>query len=248
MKRAVIVIFLLGVLVSRVGQAQGRSDKDWQNNVFVYGLATAISGDARFGPLESPVDISFSDILDNLEGGFMGRYRGSNERFSVVADFIYLNLGNDKDSGLVRRGDLEQLVVEITGAYRFSPIFEALFGVRITDLSTSIRLERPISGSELELGGSDTFYDPIFGARLSTSLDENQKWWLQAHGDIGGFGVGMDFTWQVMANVGWKPAQWISIWGGYRALGQDFDNAGDREKFGATLTYFGPQFGVGFHF
>ena len=248
MKRAVIVIFLLGVLVSRVGQAQGRSDKDWQNNVFVYGLATAISGDARFGPLESPVDISFSDILDNLEGGFMGRYRGSNERFSVVADFIYLSLGNDKDSGPVRRGELDQLIVDITGGYRFSPVFEALFGVRITDLSTSIRLERPISGSELELGGSDTFYDPIFGARLSTPLDENQKWWLQAHGDIGGFGVGMDFTWQVMANVGWKPAQWISIWGGYRALGQDFDNAGDREKFGATLTYFGPQFGVGFHF
>ena len=51
-----------------------------------------------------------------------------------------------------------------------------------------------------------------------------------------------------MANVGFKPVKWISIFGGYRALGQDFKDAGAREKFGLDVTYRGPVFGVAFHF
>lgn len=156
MKRAVIITFVLGMLPPQLVLAQGRSDKDWQNNVFVYGLATAITGDTQFGPIENPVDVSFGDILDKLEGGFMGRYRGSNERFAIVADFIYLSLGHDAETGLVRRAELDQLVVDLTGAYFFSPIAEALFGVRITDISTGVRLERPSSGNQIELGGEDT--------------------------------------------------------------------------------------------
>ena len=59
----------------------------------------------------------------------------------------------------------------------------------------------------------------------------------------------MDFTWQAMANVGFKPREWISIWGGYRVLGQDFDDdVGQQERFGMDVTYHGPSFGVGFHF
>ena len=238
---------MLTVMVARLGEAQGRSDKAWENNVLVYGLASAITGDMQVGPIQAPVDVSFSDILDNLDGGFMGRYRGANDRFSIVADFIYLSLANTKDSGPLRRGELDQTIVDITGGYRFSEIFEGVFGVRITDLSAGFQFASP-RGNQTELGGSDTFYDPIVGARLMTTLDSQEKWWLQAHGDVGGFGAGMDVTWQVMGNVGFKPAEWLSLWAGYRALGQDFDKAGDSERFGANLTYHGPAFGVGFHF
>jgi len=38
-------------------------------------LGASIGGDARFGPVELPVDVSFSDILDNLQMVFMGDYR-----------------------------------------------------------------------------------------------------------------------------------------------------------------------------
>jgi hypothetical protein len=58
----------------------------------------------------------------------------------------------------------------------------------------------------------------------------------------------MDFTWQAMANVGFKPSEWISIWGGFRALGQDFDDVGQQQRFGMDVTYYGPEFGLGFHF
>ncbi len=248
MNRIGFLTFLLSAvtLFPQLAQAQGQSNRAWRNDVFLYGLASSISGDAQLGgPVQLPVDVSFSDILDNLQMGFMGGYRGSSERFSVVADVIYLGLGNSSDTGLVRRADLDQLIVDVTGGYRFSSIVEAFAGLRVTDLSTKVGLEDPVI---TELEGSDTFYDPVVGVRVLTPLSQNGRWWLQARGDIGGFGASMDFTWQAMANVGFKPAEWISIFGGYRAFGQDFKDAGGSERFSLDVTYYGPLFGLGFHF
>ena len=243
--RLVALVFAVAALFPQLGEAQGRSDRDWQNNVFLYGLFASIGGDARFGPIEQPVDVNFGDILDNLQMGFLGAYRGSNDRFSVVADAVFLALGNSKDTGLVRRADLDMLIVDVTAGYRFSDNIEAFAGLRATDVSTKIGVGDPVIQ---EFKPSKTFYDPIFGARVMAPLDEGRKWWLQSRGDIGGFGASMDFTWQAMAHVGFKPSEWISIWGGYRAIGQDFDDAGEQERFGMDVTYHGPVFGVGFHF
>jgi hypothetical protein len=243
--RVTALVFSVAALFPQLAEAQGRSDREWQNNVFVYGLLPAINGDARVGPIEQPVDVSIGEFLDNLQMGFMGAYRGSTDRFSVVADFAFFGLGNTSDSGLVRRVDLDQLIVDVTGGYRFSPNVEAFAGLRVTDLSTKFGLGDPL---RREFEPSKTFYDPIFGARVITPLEEGRKWWLQARGDIGGFGASMDFTWQAMANIGFKPSEWISIWGGYRALGQDFDEVGPQERFAMDVTYHGPLFGVGFHF
>ncbi|MEE9230363.1 MAG: hypothetical protein V3U86_06625, partial [Acidobacteriota bacterium] len=205
MNRIGVLTFLLSAvtLFPQLAQAQGQSSRAWQNDVVLYGLAASISGDGQLGPVQQPVDVSFSDILDNLQMVFMGGYRGSSERFSVVADVIYLGLGNSSDTGLVRRADLDQLIVDVTGGYRFSPIVEAFAGLKITDLSTKVGLGDPVI---TELEGSDTFYDPVVGVRLITPLSQNGRWWLQARGDIGGFGASMDFTWQAMANVGFKPS------------------------------------------
>ncbi len=238
-------LFSVVTLFPQLAQAQAQSDLGWQNDVFLYGFAASISGDVQVGPVQQPVGVSFGDILNNLQMGFMGGYRGSSERFSVVADVVFLALGNASTTGLVRRADLDQLIVDITGGYRFSSGVEAFAGLRVTDLTTKLGLGDPVI---TELEGSDTFYDPVVGVRVLTPLSQNGRWWLQARGDIGGFGASMDFTWQAMANVGFKPAEWISIFGGYRALGQDFKDAGANERFSLDVTYFGPLFGLGFHF
>jgi hypothetical protein len=251
MKRTgvVAVIVLVLILLSEVGFTQGRSDREWQNNIMIYGVGPWISGDARLGPIELPVDVSLGDVFDNLQMGFMGAYRGNNERFSVTADLLYMGLGNSKETGLVRRGDFDLYIFDLTAGYRVSPVFEAYGGLRVTDISAKFGLrESVLPQARTEVGGSQTFYDPIFGARVALPLDQEEKWWFQAMGDVGGFGAGMTFNWQAMANVGFKPAEWISIFGGFRALGQDFENAGDREIFGMNVTYYGPQFGLGFHF
>jgi len=247
MNRIRVSTFLLSavILFPQLAQAQGQSNRTWQSDVFLYGLAASISGDAQLGPVQQPVDVSFGDILDNLQMGFMGSYRGSSERFSVAADFVYLALGNASTTGLVRRADVDLFIADLTGGYRFSSGVEAFAGLRITDLSTKIGLGDPVI---TELEGSDTFYDPVVGVRIWTPLGQDGRWWIQARGDIGGFGASMDFTWTAMAHVGFNPTERISIVGGYRALGQDFKDAGPTEIFDMDVTYYGPLFGVGFHF
>ncbi len=72
-----VTLFLSAVaLFPQLAQAQGQSNRAWKNDIFLYGLAASISGDAQLGPVQLPVDVSFSDILDNLQMGFMGGYRG----------------------------------------------------------------------------------------------------------------------------------------------------------------------------
>ena len=148
MNRIGFLTFLLSAvtLFPQLAQAQGQSNRAWQNDVFLYGLASSISGDAQLGgPVQLPVDVSFSDILDNLQMGFMGGYRGSSERFSVVADVICLGLGNSSDTGLVRRADLDQLIVDVTGGYR-------AFGQDFKDAGGSERFSLDV-----------TYYGPLFG-------------------------------------------------------------------------------------
>jgi hypothetical protein len=52
-----------------------------------------MSGNATVGAATADVDMSFGDILDNLEMGFMGAYRATRGQYSVTVDGIYMGLG-----------------------------------------------------------------------------------------------------------------------------------------------------------
>jgi len=81
-----------------------------------------------------------------------------------------------------------------------------------------------------------------------TPLGENRRWWIQAQGDVGGFGAGTKFTWQATSHVGFRIADWFTLWGGYRALGMDFENLDGREPYSQDIILHGVSFGLGFHF
>lgn len=253
MKQGVVLTLLVMAigLSTPAAMAQGSPERSWQNNVFLYGWAAGITGTGRLGQVEKPIDIEFSDILDTLEGAFYARYRGASKRFAVVADLEYLDLAKSSAGALlVRRVDLRDLVVDVTGAYRFSPVVEAFAGVRVSDMKTGLQLIPPSSlpGSTVERSGSKTFYDPIVGARLLTPLGNARRWWVQAQGDIGGFGVGTKFTWQATGNIGFRIVDWFSLWGGYRALGTKIENLGSLEQYSQDTVTHGLSFGLGFHF
>ena len=66
-----------------------------------------------------------------------------------------------------------------------------------------------------------------------------EGWALRAWGDVGGFGVGSDFTWQAAALVGRSSGGW-RVEFGYRALAVEFDD-GELET---DLVAHGPFLGV----
>ena len=93
-------------------------------------------------------------------------------------------------------------------------------GVRYTDIDQDFEL---LSGGEGN--ANTTVIDPVLGAQGRWSL--NERWRFNLRGDIGGFGVGSEFTYQGLLNFGYRfgPAWGLTF--GYRLLGYEIDDDDD---------------------
>ncbi len=101
------------------------------------------------------------------------------------------------------------------------------------------RLHRALSST---VSRTDDWFDPYIGLRGRYNL--NDKFYLAAKGDIGGFGVGCDITWTAEAALGCQLSSRIYTEVGYRALGVDLDKDG---LIMDTITH-GPQVTLGVQF
>lgn len=84
---------------------------------------------------------------------------------------------------------------------------------------------------------TDDWLDPYVGVRAQYNL--SSEWYLLAKGDIGGFGLGSELTWQTSGALGWRFARNAYAELGYRALGVDYEDDGfsyDVITRGAELT------------
>lgn len=84
---------------------------------------------------------------------------------------------------------------------------------------------------------TDDWLDPYIGLRGRYNL--NEKFYLSGRADIGGFGVGSEFTWQAEAGIGMMMTKNIFTELGYRAIGVDYDDNGfsmDTITHGVQLT------------
>ena len=75
-------------------------------------------------------------------------------------------------------------------------------------------------------------------------MNLSEQLYLTSWGMIGGFGVSSDFTWDVMAALGYDVHDKISMIGGYRALGVDYSNG----SFLFDVVQHGPILGAVFRF
>jgi len=89
-----------------------------------------------------------------------------------------------------------------------------------------------------------TWADPILIVRSQGAV--NEKWLLQFRGDLGGFGIASDFTWQIQANVGYQFSNLVSATIGYRVLDVDYDKGDGDERFMYDIATSGPVLRVGF--
>ena len=97
--------------------------------------------------------------------------------------------------------------------------------------------------------GSQDWIDPFVGGRAIVDLTDRLV--LVTRGDIGGFGVGSDFTWHALGMLGYRfglfGAQATAL-GGYRALYQDFHSGSGANEFRWDVTIHGPILALNFEF
>ena len=75
-----------------------------------------------------------------------------------------------------------------------------------------------------------------------------KKWLFQLRADVGGFGIGSDFTWQGQADVGYRFSKLFQLGLGYRFIGIDYENGEGSDRFKYDVDTYGPVLRFGFHF
>jgi hypothetical protein len=237
----------------------------WHVTVTLYGWATAINGDVGLARLPSAnVDTKFSDILSNLKGAFMGALTARNDTFLLGGDLIWSKVGQnvsfkigdgplaDRRGGAVARFNQTTMIGTAFAGYRI-PIgtpdlaLYATAGVRYQHLSAKIQTYRADPRFDRASSANVGWVDPVVG--LAANYRINDKWYVDALADIGGFGVGSDLTAQGMVSVGYRWTETVSTAIGYRALYTDYKKDNGRDgSFRYDTTLHGPLAMLSFSF
>lgn len=239
------------------GQAE-RADQALQVTPYLW----AAGLDGRISPFRRAptigIDKSFSDVLEGLEfGGFVNLWfrRGA---FVFSADLMYVSTRDGHAFGPLPplpvpvppgtvvdgRVDSRQANMTLQAGYRTVDTedftLDVLAGVRAWWLSNDVTVSA--LGTSRGYGERFDWVDPVVGLRAFQRL--HGGWSLQAQLDIGGFGVGADSTWSVLATVNYIASDRFSVSGGYKVLDVDYDHAG--HVYDARLK--GPAFGLTYRF
>lgn len=235
-------LLLLSAAFLASSAAHANETNDWSLDVSLYGLAAGMSGEIGIGHVNADINAGFDKIWDNLEFGAMGAVRLGYGPWALTTDVIYMGLQGSKNNVTA---EMDQWMVEPTLSYRISNYFEPLAGVRYNNLSGEIRGPGILPTPRIPTGTQD-WWDPIIGANASLPLGKGFS--LNVRGDVGGFGVGSDLTWQVFPYLGWQYARWGSLQLGYRWLYMDYETGSGTEQFKYDILNQGPQIGLTFHF
>jgi len=221
----------------------------WTFRASPYGWITAIEGDSTIAGLSAPVDISMVDTLENLDIGYMGIFEASYDKWALGLDVVYGRTTDDIDAGgrLFDSFSFEQKQLLLTPFVAYRAVqteryhMDVFAGARFTIIEAELtgRLSR---GGEVSTDGDIDWADPIIGIRGQAELSDNL--YFRYNGDIGGFGVSSDLTWQAFVGLGYRLNNHFSLVGGYRALGIDYSSG----QFAVDTITHGPVFGLDIRF
>ena len=183
-----------------------------------------------------------------------------NETFYLSIDGLWAKIGGTANFRLAPgpfAGSTASLtetlgIVTAYAGYRLplgSPDFAlyATVGGRYQGISANFGLHRNVTGFGVNEQGSVGWVDPLIGLAMHYRI--NDKYFVDATADIGGFGAGSQITTQDQLTVGYNWTQSISTSVGYRILYTDYVHSNDRGgSFRYNTTLYGPYVGVSYNF
>jgi hypothetical protein len=252
----------------------------WTFRLTPYGWFTALDGTQTVRGRSVKVDASFIDIVEKSDTlvALMGDFEARNGPFGLLANVVWSKIG--VDGGNVRTRtlapgitgtlgtslnlDIEMAIAEVGAAYevaRSGPVaFDILAGARYwyqeADLSFGVAGAVDVGGLEVAgarafaRSGSVDWLDPMIGARVRYTVAPGHE--LLLRGDIGGFGVGSEFSWQAIGAYGFEFGTYngITFSGviGYRALYVDYVQGEGRNRYEFDMLQHGPILGISARF
>jgi hypothetical protein len=227
------------------------SSNEWQFAIAPYVWLAGMDGSLDIGGHEAGEgSVDFDNIVDSLDFAFMGHFDMRNEHWVISSDLVFIDLGGSRDYtegddtlGTVSTG-FDATLFELVGGYRVSPAVTLLAGARLVDLGVSVGWDGTLEDRRID--ANESFVDPLVGVHVLAPLSE--KWWFGLRGDVGGFGVGSQLTWQAYADIGFRVSRLVSFIAGYHALDMDYESGTDAVAVDLDVLVSGPQIAVAFTF
>jgi opacity protein-like surface antigen len=249
----------IGLFSVNAERAAGTADDRWQFELTPYLFASGLYGTTGTQSVEADVEMEFDDILEQLEMGLMGTLEMRRGRWGILFDALYFELGGERSSSWQgplgigsATGQLDvtttMQMYQLAAAYRFGEgvTVDLVGAARYTELDTELNLVVTtgglLPGGTRSLSADESWWDPVVGARVLIPFA--QHWAVVLYGDIGGFGVGSDLTYQAIAGVDWQFSKHFAAKAGYRYLHQDLEDGG----FVWDMAAHGPYLGLGIRF
>lgn len=227
------------------GLAAGTSAQCWSYDLAPYAWIAGLNGDVGVGGESVKVDLSFSDILPHVNAIAALRWSGRKDRQAFYIDVLYLKLSDDVASPDPTFTQVHTVVKEtiLEGAYAYRVSgtdlhgLDALAGFRFWNLRNDLTFQSATEPSS-EVSQSKDWIDPIIGLHYRSAI--SPQWSFAVQGDIGGFGVGSQFTWQLYGGFKYKFSNSYAMGFDYRALHVDYDKSGflfDTTTQGPLITF-----------
>ena len=198
-----------------------------------------MSGTTTVHGLEVDVDVPASEIFSNLQFGAMGVAVARKGNWGFGTDLIWMALGTTvRDTDV----DFNQGAFAFYGLRRLSAAAELTFGLRVNTLQGELTFKGP----GITRNQDQTWVDPIVGVNFQSPTKRRVQ--LRLYTEVGGFGAGSDFTWQVFPDLSIKLTETASLEFGYRWLDLDYATGEGNEQFKYDVLTQGPVLGFGFQF
>jgi hypothetical protein len=233
---AVVAMVVAGSVAPAAAQP---APEEWNVLLAPYLLGAAMSGTTTVRSVDVDVDLSASDIFSNLQFGAMGLFVARKGVWGFGSDLIWMALGRTvRDTNV----DFNQGAFAFYGLRRLSPATDVTFGLRVNTLQGELRFKGP----DVTRNQDKTWVDPIAGVTLRTPADRRAQ--VRLYTEVGGFGAGSDFAWQVFPTLSLRLTEKASLEFGYRWLDLDYATGEGNDEFRYDVLTQGPVVGFGFRF
>lgn len=272
---ALLSLLLSPLILPAQAQTVPRPEPGWQFSVTPYAWVPSIDGTFRYqlpgqpGPESADVGADNISVLEALNFAAMVAAEARYQRYSVLTDLIYLNLGAQSSklrqvnytggAGVAASADrgtassLSGSLWTLMGGYTITQgdwgHVDGMAGFRLFSLSaeTNIRLSADVAGPggstsfsrSARLSDSATLFDGVLGVRGRFVIGNG---FYAPYGfDIGAGSSA--FTWQASAALGYQNG-WAGVALGYRHL--SYEQSGN--KLVQELAFSGPFLSLNFSF
>jgi len=252
---AIAAVLLTMIVLPRPAASAGRA---WE--IMPYAWFTGIEGTMTIEGQLRGIDASTADVWDNSNAGGSFRcetWKGGN---GFYLDLFYVNLTGeygDDENRFIPASSIFFVDLAYNHELGSTPVFfdqqsrdnkeirylsfGVLVGGRYFHLKNSLEQS---DGENLEQTGQ--FIDPIVGGYLHYRMARALT--VAAAADIGGFGIGSDFTWNAWTRFDFRLTDWLWMNAMYRAFDIRYEEGSGDNKIGLNARIAGPAVGAIFRF